>query len=121
MSTTTATTVAIADIGDPAFSLGDRIAKRRHDLDLDQEDVAAYVKVSRPLVSKWERDLSVPNVKQARLLAEVLDCSFGWLCGVPTRSRCSSSFDLEAGLDEIGARGQIPGQRRLAIPIPVPA
>lgn len=33
------------------------------------------------------------------------------------RSRCSSEFDLADGLDEIGARKQIPGQRRVAIAV----
>lgn len=72
---------------DPAFTLGDRIRKRRVELDLDQQHVADRLSVSRPLISKWERGKSIPDVAQAVALAAVLECSFGWLCGVPAQSR----------------------------------
>lgn len=102
--------------GDPAFTIGDRIRTQRRKLGLDQEDVAHSIGVSRPLVSKWERDVSIPDVEQAKALAVVLDCSFGWLCGVPARSRCSSASDLVDGLDAIAhSTKQIPGQRQFAI------
>lgn len=108
---------------DPAFTMGNRIAKRRRDLDLDQSELAAHVGVSRPLISKWERDISIPDVQQARALAQALECSFGWLCGVDARSRCSletrRSGDPSDGLDVVGTLdGQIRGQRRLAIHVP---
>lgn len=105
---------------DPGFTIGDRIRTLRKHRGLDQEGVALHVGVSRQLVSKWERDVSIPDVEQAKMLADFLDCSFGWLCGVDARSRCSSGsgqvMDLTAGLDAIGHRdSQIPGQRLLAI------
>lgn len=119
-------TAAVLDAAglDPAFTMGDRIAKRRRDLDLDQKELALLVGVSRPLISKWERDVSLPDVAQAIRLAQVLECSFGWLCGVDARSRCSSeirrSGDLSDGLDVIGAPdGQIRGQRILGIHVPL--
>lgn len=113
MSTTTA---AIDVSADPAFTLGDRIAKRRRDLGLDQSDVAEALGVSRPLVSKWERNASIPDVEQAKQLAVYLDCSFGWLCGVDPRSRCFDPSPLVDGLDAIGhSTPQVPGQRQLAL------
>lgn len=105
---------------DPAFTMGNRIAKRRRDLDLDQQDLATTIGVSRPLISKWERDVSVPDVPQAVRLAQVLECSFGWLCGVDARSRCSSlppmSEAMADGIDVIGRHPrEVPGQRRMAL------
>lgn len=41
-------------------SLGTRIAKRRHQLDLSQEALAALVGVSRDSVSKWETGKAYP-------------------------------------------------------------
>lgn len=85
---------------DPDFTVGNRIAKRRRDLGIDQETLAREVGVSRPLVSKWERDKSLPDVDQARKLAQTLQCSFGWLCGVDARSRCFAQLTLLDGGDE---------------------
>lgn len=117
MSTATALDYTGAD---PVFTMGDRIAKRRHDKGLDQAALAELVGVSRPLISKWERDVSIPDVMQAKRLSYALDCSFGWLCGVDARSRCSSHLPMSGGLsDGIDAIGhstpQIPGQRMLAL------
>jgi transcriptional regulator with XRE-family HTH domain len=118
------TATALDEVGhDPAFTMGNRIAKRRKDLGLDQAELAALVGVSRPLVSKWERDISVPDVVQAVRLAQVLECSFGWLCGVDARSRCSSetrrSGDISDGIATIGTLdGQVRGQRILAFAVP---
>lgn len=50
----------------PPYTLGDHLRKARRDAGLEQEQVAEAIGVSRPLVSKWERDVSVPNVVQFR-------------------------------------------------------
>jgi transcriptional regulator with XRE-family HTH domain len=42
-------------------SLGTRIAKRRHQLDLSQEALAGLVGVSRDSVSKWETGKTQPS------------------------------------------------------------
>lgn len=85
-------------LDDPSFTVGNRIAKRRRDLGLDQENLAAAVQVSRQLISKWERNKSLPDVKQAELLAKALECSFGWLCAIPLRSRCFMTDPLLTSL-----------------------
>lgn len=115
------TTAALDYTGsDPAFTMGNRIAKRRRDLGYQQGELALRVGVSRPLISKWERDVSIPDVEQAKQLARVLDCSFGWLCGVDPRSRCSSTNvqaeDPADGVDAIHhPTRQVPGQRMMAL------
>jgi len=117
MSTTAALDYSSAD---PTFTMGNRIAKRRRDLGLDQSRLASLVGVSRPLISKWERDVSIPDVVQALRLSQALDCSFGWLCGVDPRSRWFSGnrrsamlIDLLAEVEE-GAH-ELPGQGRMEL------
>ena len=48
-------------------SLGTRIAKRRHQLRLSQDELAAQVGVSRDAVSKWENDRTYPKRNLGRL------------------------------------------------------
>lgn len=79
---------------DPAFTVGLRIRKARRDKGWEQADLAERVGVSRQLVSKWERDVSVPDVEKAAKAADALAVSFGWLCGVPVRSRCFAPLSL---------------------------
>lgn len=80
-------------LSDPELSLGERFALARRRAGYDQQQMADALGVSRPLVSKWERGKSVPDVNQAAKWAEVTDHSFGWLSGVPLRSRCFSVIE----------------------------
>ena len=41
--------------------IGETIAKRRREMNMTQEDVAAAVGVSPQAVSKWETGKTVPN------------------------------------------------------------
>lgn len=57
-----------------------RIARRRAELDQDQ--LAEKVGVSRQLVSKWERGKSVPDLVQATRLAHVTGMPITWFSDV---------------------------------------
>ena len=61
----------------PPYTLGEHLAKARKNAGLDQETLAEMCKVSRPLVSKWERNISVPNVVQFRAIIEATNAT--WL------------------------------------------
>lgn len=52
----------------PQFTLGDFIRKARTDAQMEQEELAQAIGVSRPLVSRWECNKSTPNVQQFRAL-----------------------------------------------------
>lgn len=52
------------------WTLGDRLAKARRHVGLEQAEMAKRLGVSRALVSKWERDGTEPSVTQARRWAE---------------------------------------------------
>ena len=56
-------------------TLGKRISERRKALNLTQEDVAAHMNVSAQAASKWENDLSCPDIMSLPALAELLQVS----------------------------------------------
>ena len=53
--------------------LGSFIAQRRKALDMTQKDLAEKLHVTDKAVSKWERDLSCPDVQTLPRLAQILD------------------------------------------------
>lgn len=56
-------------------SLGKTIANLRKQNNLTQAELAAQMNVTDKAVSKWERDISCPDVKSIPRLAEVLGTS----------------------------------------------
>ena len=86
---------------DPTLTLGERIAKARKDAGLDQQGLANMLGVSRPLVSKWERGKSIPDIVQSARLAEYTHVPLGWLAGVDARSRCSPALSLVSDVGQM--------------------
>lgn len=56
-------------------SMGEIIAARRKDLGMTQKELAEKMNVTDKAVSKWERNLSCPDVGSIPRLAEVLGLS----------------------------------------------
>ncbi len=56
-------------------SLGENIAVRRAELGMTQEQLAEKMNVTAQAVSKWERDLSYPDVDTISKLATLFGCS----------------------------------------------
>jgi len=56
-------------------TVGQRIKRARTKLNLTQQMLAERVNVTRVAVSEWERDLSLPRVNKAKMLACVLGLS----------------------------------------------
>ena len=54
-------------------TIGARIAKRRKDLGMTQEDLAGKLGVSAQAVSKWENDVSYPDISLLAPLVKTLD------------------------------------------------
>ena len=54
-------------------TIGTRIAGRRKSLGMTQEDLAAKLGVSAQAVSKWENDVSCPEISLLPVLVKVLD------------------------------------------------
>ena len=62
-------------------TFGQRFAKLRKKLGLRQEDIAEKVNISAQAVSKWENDLSAPDISTLPLLADILNVSLDELLG----------------------------------------
>lgn len=56
-------------------TLGERIAEKRKAKGLKQEELAESLGLSAQAVSKWENDLSCPDIMTLPPLAEILGCS----------------------------------------------
>jgi len=70
---------------EPAWTLGEKIAKARKLAGLSQIGLASAVGVSASLVSKWESDTREPRLSQIRTIEAVCPVPPDWL----VRSRCS--------------------------------
>ncbi len=56
-------------------TLGERIAEKRRAKGFTQEELAERMGVSAQAVSKWENDLSCPDIMTLPTLGEILGCS----------------------------------------------
>ena len=56
-------------------TLGERIAEKRKARGLKQDELAEKLGVSAQAVSKWENDISCPDIMTLPQLAEILGCS----------------------------------------------
>lgn len=78
------------------MTLGQRIQNLRKSNNLSQEDLAIKIKVSRQAVSKWEGDLSRPDIDNIIKMSEIFDVSTDFLLlGKEAESKNDDSkFDL---------------------------
>lgn len=66
--------------------LGDNIKRYRKERGFTQEELAIRLHVVRQTVSKWEKNLSVPDAAQLQNLAQELDVSVPELLGADTET-----------------------------------
>ena len=62
-------------------TFGQRFARLRKNLGLKQDDIALKVNISAQAVSKWENDLSAPDIQTLPILADILNVSLDELLG----------------------------------------
>ena len=62
-------------------TFGQRFARLRKNLELKQDDIAEKVNISAQAVSKWENDLSAPDISTLPILADILNVSLDELLG----------------------------------------
>lgn len=65
-------------------TFGQRFQRLRKRLNLKQEDIAEKVNVTSQAVSKWENDLSAPDISILPTLADILNVSLDELLGRET-------------------------------------
>lgn len=62
-------------------TFGQRFSRLRKQLGLKQETIAEKLNISAQAVSKWENDLSAPDISALPLLADILNVSLDELLG----------------------------------------
>ena len=62
-------------------TLGQRFARLRKEKGLTQDDIAQKVNISAQAVSKWENDISMPDISVLPLLSDILDITLDELLG----------------------------------------
>lgn len=73
-------------------TLGSRIARRRKALNMTQEDFSQLLGVTAQAVSKWENDVSCPDIMLLPKISEVLDISIDELMGVEKKRVAEEEF-----------------------------
>lgn len=61
--------------------IGERIRKKRIELDLSQKDLAGKIEVSPPAINRFEKGLKTPSTESIVKLAKVLGVSTDYLLG----------------------------------------
>lgn len=75
--------------------LNENIRNFRKAKGLSQEELAIKLNVVRQTVSKWEKNLSVPDSAMLISLAEELDTSVGTLLGETVQEECPKEEDMK--------------------------
>ena len=65
-----------------SMSIGKTIKKLRHERDITQEQLAAYLGITSRAVSQWECDRTAPDITQLPLLSAIFDTTTDAILGV---------------------------------------
>ena len=68
------------------MKLGEKIAQLRKDKNMTQSELAEKMCITDKAVSKWERDISHPDVRIIQKLAQIFDVSIEELMGEVTET-----------------------------------
>ena len=91
--------------------LGETIAALRKRQGMSQQTLADAVYVTRQTISKWEKNLSVPDADALVRLADALDTTVQSLLGQPAEAAAEPS-DIAAALSRINDQLAIQNRRR---------
>lgn len=99
------------------MTLGQRIAQKRKELGISQENLGERLGVSRQAIYKWESDSAMPEVEKLVALSRLFGVSVGWLLGVEEEAASGGGELSEEQLrlaEEIAAR-YAPSPRRMSV------
>lgn len=94
--------------------LGENIVALRKKAGMSQQSLADQLFVTRQTISKWEKNLSVPDADALIRLADALDTTVQSLLGQPEEASAQPS-DLAASLNRINDQLAIQNRRRSRI------
>lgn len=92
--------------------LGENIAALRKKANLSQQTLADAIFVTRQTISKWEKNLSVPDAEALVRLADALDTTVQALLGQTEDSQTPPPTDIAAALSRINDQLAIQNRRR---------
>lgn len=61
------------------MTLGEKIYKLRRENNLTQEQLADLVKVTRQAISRWESDITLPEIDKVKELSKLFNCTIDYL------------------------------------------
>ena len=82
------------------MDLGKTIKKLRKQKDITQEQLAEYLNISSQAVSKWETDISLPDITLIPMLANIFDVSADVLLGIDVKNKEKQIDDIILHADE---------------------
>lgn len=100
------------------LSLGDRIAVRRKQLQLSQEQLAQMIGTNQKQISRYENDQNDPTADVVAALANALDTTTDWLLGLtdnperPMRGETDLNDD-ERELLKLYRSKTLPGRKQI--------
>lgn len=92
--------------------LSENIVALRKKQGMSQQSLADAVFVTRQTISKWEKNLSVPDADALVRLADALDTTVQALLGQPEDSATPPPSDIAAALSRINDQLAIQNRRR---------
>ena len=95
--------------------LGETIAALRKQRGMTQQSLADALYVTRQTISKWEKNLSVPDADALVRLADALDTTVQTLLGQPEAEAPATPSDVAAALSRINDQLAIQNRRRARI------
>ena len=95
--------------------LGEKIAALRKAQGMSQQTLAESLFVTRQTISKWEKNLSVPDADALIRLADALDTTVQALLGQPESTESTPPSDIAAALTRINDQLAIQNRRRTRI------
>ena len=95
--------------------LSENIIALRKKQGMSQQSLADAVFVTRQTISKWEKNLSVPDADALIRLADALDTTVQNLLGQPEESEPTPPSDIAAALTRINDQLAIQNRRRARI------
>lgn len=91
--------------------LGENLAALRKKQGMSQQSLADAIFVTRQTISKWEKNLSVPDADTLVRLADALDTTVQTLLGQPEKNPAEPG-DIAAALSRINDQLAIQNRRR---------
>ena len=100
------------------MTVGQRIAQKRKELGLSQENLGEQLGVSRQAIYKWESDATLPEIEKLISLSRIFSVSVGWLLGEEEQETVSE--DRELTEEQLRMVEEIVGRYLAALPEPEP-